>query len=170
MKREPRLGPTVGRSGFLLVVPAMAITFPLGPHLPAAYDGVSFDRGIPAWLSAAENLLRIVVFGVPVLLRFGRRAPLQPLGWFLYGVGLMLYLGSYLGQILAPTSGWSTGMVGFTAPAWTPLIWLIGVGLVCTETWVGIAWNRAVYPLLAMAFVALHGAHAYLAYLQRPPG
>jgi len=40
--------------------------------------------------------------------------------------------------------------------------------MVCTRTWLPIAWNRAVYPLLGVAFVAAHGARAYLAYLQLP--
>jgi len=152
-----------------MMVPAMAITWALWPHLPAAFGGEAFDRGIPAWLLVVENVLRVGIFAALALLQFGVRAPLQRLGWLLYGTGLLLYLGSYLAQILAPNSEWSTSLVGFTALAWTPLIWLVGIGLVCTQTWLPIAWNRAVYPLVSVAFVAAHGAHAYLAYLRLPP-
>ena len=59
--------------------------------------------------------------------------------------------------------------MGFTAPAWTRLIRLVGIGSVCVETWRPVAWIRAVYAVAAVAFVAAHGAHAYLAYLQLPP-
>jgi len=85
----------------------------------------------------------------------GARAPLQRLGRFVYGTGLLLYLGSYLAQIVAPNSEWSTSLVGFTALAGTPLIWLVGIGLGCTQTWLPIAWNRAVYPLVSVTFVAI---------------
>ena len=164
MTREPILGTAIVRNGLLLVAPAIVITFGLWSRLPAAYGAESFDHGVPTWLIFAENVLRIAVFAIPVFLYFGGRDVLQVRGWYLYGLGLLLYLGSYLAQIYLPGSAWSTSLLGFTAPAWTTLFWFVGIGLVCANTWLPFSWHRAVYLSVAVAFVVLHVAHASLAF------
>jgi len=157
-------GTAVARNGVLLIVPAMVITFGLWSALPAQYGVEAFDRGVPAWLLNVENALRVAVFGIPVLLYFGRRSRLQVTGWYVYLVGMLAYLCSYLAQIYLPASAWSGSVIGFTAPAWTTLLWFAGIALVCERTWLALPWHRWVYLACAAAFVTAHTAHAYMAF------
>lgn len=154
----------VARNGALLLVPVLAITFGLWARLPAVFGNAAFDEGVPARLLAVENVLRVAVFALPLLLYFSASDTLQRLGWFLYIAGLALYLASYLAQIFAPASAWSQSVIGFTALAWTTVPWLAGIGLVCADTWLPLPWNRLIYLLCAAAFVVAHTAHAWLAW------
>ena len=162
---EPILGTAVSRNGLLLIIPAMVITFGLWSSLPAAYGAEAFDRGIPSRLLAVENALRLAVLGVPVILYFGRRSKLQVIGWYVYLIGMLVYLGSYLAQIYLPASAWSGSVIGFTAPAWTTLLWFAGIALVCERTWLARPWHRWVYLAFVVAFVTAHVAHASMAFL-----
>lgn len=154
----------VARNGALLLVPVSAITFGLWARLPLAFGNVAFDEGVPVRLLGVENVLRVAVFALPLLLSFSAVDTLQRFGWFLYIAGLALYLASYLAQIYAPASAWSQSAVGFTALAWTTAPWLAGIGLVCADTWLPLPWNRIIYLLCAAAFVVAHTAHAWLAW------
>jgi hypothetical protein len=133
------------RNGAWLIVPPMIITFGLWGALPAAYGPDLFWKEIPGWISLLENLFRILVFGLPGILYFGKREPGQSWGWLLYGVGLVVYLASYLLQIVFPNSAWSQSLIGFTAPAWSTIFWLTGIGLVGAKSWLPIPWHRAIY-------------------------
>lgn len=158
---------TVLRNGFWLLIPVFAITFGLWSRLPAAYGQKAFDQGVPRWVLACENVLRVVVFILPLFLVFGSAGQLEVAGWCVYGLGILVYLGAYLAQIFFPASSWSAGAIGFTAPAWTALFWLVGIGLVCSDTWLPIAMSRAIYLSVAVVFTAFHFAHAYLAFAWR---
>lgn len=149
------------RTGILLMVPAMAITFAAWPYLPDGYQ--TFDQGVPAWLVLVEGALRIAVLVLAALSRVGRRGEVPAAGWLIYAVGLLLYLGSYLAQILLPETGWSRSAVGFAAPAWTTAFWLLGIGLV-TRPWPGLPTMRPAYLAAAIAFVVVHSTHAFLAF------
>jgi hypothetical protein len=151
-------------NGALLIVPPMIITFGLWGVLPAAYGSDIFWKGIPGWLGFFENIFRILVFSLPGILYFGRNETWQPLGWYLYAGGLIAYLASYLVQIIYPNSGWSQSAVGFTAPAWSTLFWLAGIGLVCARSWLFISWHRAIYLLSAAIFLIFHIGHTGLIY------
>ena len=169
MSQESILRTAVFRNGLLLILPAMAITFGLWSQLPDAYAAESFNSGVPTWLLLAENVLRVAVFGIPAFLYFGARDVLQARGWYVYGLGMLIYLGSYLAQIYTPGSSWSTSLLGFTAPAWTTLFWFVGIGLVCANTWLPVPWHRAVYLSVAVCFVVAHVAHASLAFFAHVP-
>jgi len=97
----------------------MIITFGLWGVLPAAYSPDLFWKEIPSWLGFLENTFRKLVFSLPFILYFGKKESSQPLGWVLYFGGLVIYLASYLSQIVFPASAWSRSAIGFTAPAWS---------------------------------------------------
>jgi len=166
--KESLVWTVVLRNGLLLIVPAMVITFALWPRLPAAYGGDAFNRGVPGWLIAAENGLRLGAIALPLFLYFGGESRLQVAGWYMYVTGLVLYLGSYVALIYFPASAWGSSIVGFTAPAWTTLFWFVGISLVCASTWLPWTWHRAVYLVLAISFVVAHVAHACVVFLRDP--
>ena len=152
------------RNGALLIIPPMVITFGLWGILPVAYSPDLFWKGIPEWLGLFENIFRTVVFSLPAILYFGKREKGQPLGWYLYFGGLAIYLGSYLAQIVYPNSAWSQSIIGFTAPAWSTIVFFTGIGLVCVRSWLPIPWHRAIYLLSALIFLLFHTGHAGLVY------
>lgn len=84
------------RNGALLIVPPMIISFGLWGALPDAYGPDIFWKDIPEWLGLFENIFRILVFSLPGILYFGKKETGQPLGWYLYFGGLIVYLASYL--------------------------------------------------------------------------
>jgi hypothetical protein len=155
------------RNGGLLIVPPLAISFGLWGFLPAIYGPDQFWKGIPLWLGLLENLFRVLILAVPGLLYFGKNDAGQFLGWCLYTGGLAAYLASYLLQIIFPDSGWSQSLAGFTAPAWTTLFWLAGIGLVCVRSWLPMPWHRAIYFCAAFFFLILHVGHAGLVYFNQ---
>jgi hypothetical protein len=152
------------RNGALLIIPPMLITFGLWGALPAAYGSGIFWKDIPEWLGLLENLFRLVVFSLPGILFFGKKEKGQPLGWYLYVGGLVVYLASYLVQIVYPESVWSQSIIGFTAPAWSTSFWLAGIGFVCMQSWLPISWNRAFYLWSAFLFLIFHIGHTGLVY------
>ncbi|MBL8018685.1 MAG: hypothetical protein JNM27_03390 [Leptospirales bacterium] len=152
------------RNGLLLILPPMTITFGLWAALPPSYAMDRFWKEIPPWLALPENILRILVFALPAFLYFGRKEKKQALGWFLYPAGLLIYLASYLAQIFFADSAWSRSAIGFTAPAWSTSIWFGGIGLVCKDTWLPLAWNRAVYLICCGLFLIFHIAHTALVF------
>ena len=152
------------RNGGLLIIPPMIITFGLWGVLPTAYGPDLFWKNIPGWLSILENTFRILVFSLPFILYFGKKEKYQPLGWYLYFAGLVIYLASYLTQIVFPASAWSLSTIGFTAPAWSTIFWFAGIGLVCARSWLPIPWHRAIYLTCAALFLIFHIGHTGLVY------
>jgi hypothetical protein len=152
------------RNGALLIVPPMIITFGLWGDLPPAYGPDLFWKGIPEWLGLMENTFRILAFGLPGILYFGKRETGQSLGWYLYAGGLVVYLASYALQIAFPHGGWRQSVIGFTVPAWSTLLWLAGIGLVCVRSWLPIPWHRAIYLSSAFFFLIFHVGHTGLVY------
>jgi hypothetical protein len=155
---------TLLRNGALLIIPPMVITFGLWGALPAAYRPDIFWKDIPNWLGLFENIFRVLALSLPGILYFGRKEKFQSLGWYLYIVGLTVYLVSYLMQIVFPDSAWSQSILGFTAPAWSTLFWLAGIGFVCMRSWLPIPWRRAIYLLCASIFLIFHIGHTALVY------
>jgi hypothetical protein len=152
------------RNGAILIIPPMIITFGLWSFLPAAYGPELFWKDIPHWLGLLENCFRILVFALPGFLYFGKRELGQPLGWYLYVGGLVIYLISYLIQVFFPLGAFSQSLVGFTAPAWSTLAFFVGIGLVCKHSWLPIPWYRTTYLVIVVLFLIFHVWHSGLVY------
>jgi hypothetical protein len=52
----------------------------------------------------------------------------QRRGVWLFVVGTLLYVLTWVPLMIAPQSRWSTSWLGFVAPAYTPIVWLTGLG------------------------------------------
>jgi hypothetical protein len=66
--------------------------------------------------------------------------------------------------MIFPQSRWSTSWLGFLAPAYTPLIWLTGLGLTGRRFYWPWPYRWWLYVGLACGFVALHVTHASIVY------
>jgi len=151
---------------FLLFIPVFIWNAALYRKLPSGYQKPAWDE-IPRWIAISENVLRIIVFILPLFLRLSLTLPVQRAGLILYGCGILLYFLSWLIPIRAPESRWSRSGPGFTAPAYTTILWLAGIMLMGQETTVGLPYEFFMYGIVCLLFWAVHTGHAWLVFRQQ---
>lgn len=156
-------------SCFWLLVPILGLNLLFTRSLPAAYQADVFWRDIPPALAIGENVLRVVVMILPALIPLRLETRTQRAGLAVFAVGFAAYAGSWAVLIVAPGSAWATSALGFTAPAWTPALWLLGFVLLAEQSFVPRVRPRAVVATCAIAFVALHVTHAALVFGRSHP-
>ncbi|MVM33933.1 hypothetical protein GO755_28110 [Spirosoma sp. HMF4905] len=149
---------------FLLTIPVLIWDTLLTDKLPGAYQPDVFWHNLPAWLSYGENSSRTLVFLLTLLMPIRMVSGIQKRGLFVYVAGLLVYFASWLPLIYYPTSSWSHSLWGFMAPAYTPLIWLIGIGLIGQSFYRNIPFHRWYFLSIAFVFVVFHTIHTYLIY------
>lgn len=145
---------------FLLLVPILIWNVLLSPHLPSSFRPDIFWNNIPNWVAISENTLRIAVMIIPVLLVLSTRTKTQRIGFGLYLIGSLIYFTSWLMLIVSPDSTWSLSIWGFTAPAYTPTLWLVGIGLIGEKSFLKIKRTTLIYTVLSVLFVLFHTIHA----------
>jgi hypothetical protein len=84
----------------------------------------------------------------------------QQLGLWLYIAGTAVYFISWLAQMYFPQSAWSLSVWGFLAPAYTPLIWLVGIGLIGSTLYFSSPYRSWMYIVASVIFVGFHLSHA----------
>lgn len=151
-----------------LLVPVLLWNAALSSRLPNAFTPEVFTFKIPHLLSATENALRVAVFAVPFFAPLEFTAKSQKVGVAVFGIGLALYFLSWLPLIAAPTSGWSTSAVGFLAPAYTPLGWLLGLSLLMRRLHWPVPYRWWFYLVLSIAFLAAHIGHVAIVFARMP--
>jgi hypothetical protein len=144
-----------------LMMPIFVWNLVLVTQLPPAFQPDVFWRDIPPALAWIENTLRLAVSVVPFLMPLPSQ-PLPKVGVALYMFGLVAYAASWLLLIWWPGSWWSHSMAGFTAPAYTPLFWLLGITLLGRQLFIPIGYRPWTYGTLSVLFVSAHLAHAVL--------
>lgn len=153
----------------LLLLPAAAWNLVLAKHLPSVLQPREFQRDIPALLVLAENGLRIAVFALPFLMPLDIAAASALDALVLYGAGTFLYFASWLALILLPQSRWSCSPLGFAAPAYTPLIWFVGIALLGDQLFWGTFYRWWMYVVLCAAFLIAHCTHTLRVYFRNHP-
>jgi hypothetical protein len=148
----------------LLLVPVFIWNAALARFLPGAWSAHEFWRDIPASLAFAENSLRLIVSGLPFLMPLELNSLNKRRGLIVYGVGSGLYYASWLAILLAPDSAWAASSAGFLAPAYTPLVWLVGLALLGQRLYWGRFYRWWMYLIPAGMFTAAHVGHAALVY------
>lgn len=148
----------------LLLLPIMAWNGIFSNRLPSAYSAEVFDKDIPSLITNGENISRLLVFVLPILMPIRIETESQKLGLWLYVIGVAIYFVSWLVQMAFPQSAWSLSAFGFLAPAYTPLIWLVGIGLIGKELYFDSPYRSWIYILLSVIFIGLHLSHAWTVY------
>lgn len=150
---------------FWLLVPMLVLNLLFTQSLPPNYQADVFWRDIPTAVGAPENVLRILVFMVPLAMQLRLAGRTERLGFAIYLIGAFVYFASWGALILAPESAWSRSAPGFMAPAYTPIVFLVGIGLVGRELFVpGMGYRPWMYVVLSGLFVLFHGTHAGMVY------
>jgi hypothetical protein len=153
------------RNCFWLLLPILAFNLLFMRQLPAAYQMDIFWKDIPKAISVPENLLRSLVIILPVFMRLRVSTPGQKLGLGLYVTGLLVYFGSWAALIAAPQSAWSRSAIGFLAPAYMPILWLTGIGMIGDEAHFSrVPFKPWMYWTVSALFLLFHNLHAFTVY------
>ena len=144
-----------------LAAPIMLLNVALMRRLPKAYQAELFWRDIPSWIKAGENVTRTLVFALPLFMRLDLS---QTAGLLLYVIGTVVYSLAWVAQIARPNGAWSTSPWGFLAPAYTPAIWLVAIGVIGRSLLLPIPYTPWIYVALSAVFLAFHNAHAAIVY------
>ncbi|KKC37741.1 hypothetical protein WH87_08490 [Devosia epidermidihirudinis] len=148
---------------FWLMLPVLAINLLFAGALPPMLQSETFWRDIPMPLALAENLCRYAVTGLPALMLLRLRTRRQKVGLALYALGLLAYGFAWWPLITAPASGWSQSLLGLAAPAYTPALWLAGIGLIGFDLSSTFRrWVSWAYLFAASGFVIAHVLHVAL--------
>jgi hypothetical protein len=146
----------------LLLLPIFIWNAFFMPYLPAGYSPPEFWRDIPAPLANAENVFRLLISALPFFMPLNLASVMQRHGLIVYCIGIGLYFASWLAVLLAPDSGWATSASGFLAPAYTPLIWLLGLAMLGQRLYWGNFYRWWMYLVPASVSMAAHISHAVL--------
>ena len=151
-------------NGFVPIIPILVWNKLFVSRLPAAFDAKTFNRGISLILISSENMFRAMVFIMPLFFRTNLSSSMGKVGFLIFLSGASLYFLSWLMLIYFPDTTWSTSLFGFTAPAFTPLIWLVGLGLMADSYYFNAPYFKWHYLLPAAAFTGFHLLHTWHIY------
>jgi hypothetical protein len=149
---------------FLLLIPIFLWNILLYDTLPEGYGADIFWQDIPSFVSYPENILRVVLFSLPFMMILSIKKRREKIGLLIYLIGVIIYFLSWVVVIVYPESTWSNSVLGFTAPAYTSLIWMIGIGLIGRSSFFKLPGLSYVYLILSIIFVAFHAGHAYIVF------
>jgi len=149
---------------FLLLVPVFLWNIFLADFLPKGYSHEIFWNNIPNFINYFENISRIVVFALPAFMILSLNTRTQKIGITIYFIGLILYFLSWIIMIFHPGSLWSQSQIGFMAPAFTTVIWFIGIGLVGRKAFIKIPYLSTIYITISVMFVIIHSLHCYIVF------
>jgi len=148
----------------LLLLPIMAWNIIFTSKLPLMYSQEVFWRDIPPVIATGENFFRLIVFILPLLMPLRIETSTQKLGLWFYITGTVIYFISWLAQMYFSQSAWSLSAFGFLAPAYTPIIWLVGIGLIGTTLYFSSPYRSWMYIVTSIFFIGFHISHAFIVY------
>ncbi len=85
---------------FWLIIPLLAWNLLLGPRITQI--AILSDAHSPKWLLIAENITRILVFALPLIIPLQIRDSWGKTGLLVYILGTLVYFASWLPLILGP--------------------------------------------------------------------
>jgi len=144
---------------FLLSLPILVWNLVLANKLPAAFQPEIFKNNIPLYITYPENIIRSIVFMLMFFMPLSISTKPQKKGLALYVVGTIIYFASWLVLIYFPESGWSNHIIGFMAPACTPFLWLLGIGLIGDSYYFKLPYKRWIFISASIIFLIFHTLH-----------
>lgn len=151
---------------FWLMIPVFTWNLLFYDQLPALYQVENFWNDIPPWLKVAEHSTRILAFALIALMPLSLKGERKQLGVWLYLIGIIFYVASWLVLIYQPNSAWSLSIIGQLAPAFTPAVWLVGIGIIASKFYVKLPFQKYLYPVFTLLFLLFHNLHVLLIILR----
>ncbi len=155
---------TIISNGFVLLIPIFIWNAVVTKKLPESFDADIMDAGMPKLILIAENLLRMIVFLSPILFKIDISTKMGSIGFALYIVGLLIYFASWLAVILIPETMWSKSVFGYAAPAYTTIVWFVGICFMIKSYYLNIPYAAWHYLTASTLFVGVHTLHSVLAF------
>jgi hypothetical protein len=153
--------PYILKNGIWWTLPPLFFSLGLMAIAPTALTATEFNAGIPNILLWGEIVGRVFVFATPLFFTIGLVTKTQKIGFCLYLFGVTAYCLTYGIQNYLPDSLWSTTLIGFTASAYTNLVWMVGLGLMGQQFYppIRLRYRPILYIAPATIFIMLHVAH-----------
>ena len=151
---------------FLLLIPILVWNVILSKQLPQAFQPSFFWDRIPLLVKYGENISRMIVFGLTCFMPLPIITATTKKGWWLYIFGTIVYFASWIVLIHFPTSSWSRSWWGFVAPAYTPLLWLLGISLLGRSFYFNLPYKHWFFMISALIFLAFHIYHTSLIFFR----
>lgn len=153
-------------NGYTLFIPILLWNVLLTKHLPPAYQMKAFNSNIPHLIAIGERIGRIAIFGLPLFLKLNYSSPLGKTGLLLFIVGVVLYFSSWVVLILRPECDWSKSLFGFTAPAYSIIIWLTGFALLADSYYFELSYSKWHYIIPSVIMVTFHFSHSRFVFIR----
>ena len=151
---------------FLLLIPILIWNLLLASHLPKVFQPEIFWNDIPSFISIPESIFRFVIMAAPAFMILSVKTRMQRIGLSIYLIGTALYFCSWLVLILNPDGDWSNSMIFLMAPAYLPILWLVGIGLIGDKSFFRIRHTSAIYIVFSILFIVFHCLHAYWVFMR----
>ena len=149
---------------FVLTLPILVWNILLTDKLPKTTKPDILIQHISPWITYPENSIRIIIFTMMALMPLKTSKTIQKQGLALFIFGTLLYFASWLVLIYYPESYWSKSILGVLSPAYTPTLWLIGIGLIGDSFYFNWPYKRWVFISLVLLFLVFHNIHTYQIY------
>lgn len=150
-------------NGYWALFPILLWNLILASQLPVEYLPEYFNADIPVVILAGENLLRMVIFMLPLLTFFSLKETVNHKGFLMYIGGSLIYYLSWIILIYQYRNNIDYSVITFTAPAYTTLVWLIGIGL-WVKPYSAKFQFKKVYIYSSILFVLFHTAHSLIVF------
>ncbi|MNK47801.1 hypothetical protein D3C87_666190 [compost metagenome] len=150
----------------LLLLPILIWNIIFISQLPDNYQPKIFLKGIPKFIIYGENVLRILLFAIAYCMTLSIHSKRQRLGLYIYLSGLLLYFLSWVLLVHFSNSWWANSFIGFSAPAFTPALWLFGIALIGNSFYIRVPFHRFVFIIVSILFLIFHITHTILVFME----
>ncbi len=152
-------------NGFVLLIPIIIWNIIFTSKLPTQFSSQIHNSEFLFVVIAIENICRTALFVLLFFTKVEWMKTNRDYGLAIYVFGCMVYFISWMILIYLPESNWSKSIIGFTAPAYTPSIWLVGIIIIVKTTDVLKIVNSK-WPLIVSSFVfiIIHVWHLIMLY------
>ena len=158
---------TISRLSILAIIPILIWNWMFYGFLPSAYQEGGGWEVFPSFLVMAESVLRIITFGLLAFMVLEVESRFQYAGLLIYYGGVILYLIVWTFQMVHPDARWSQSLIGFSALAWSPLLWLIGIGMMSKVYLKKYSILLPIYYIVATLFILVHTLHALIVFFDQ---
>jgi len=153
-------------NGYILIFPIIIWNISFFSYLPSSYAPSNFNSDIPLWIIVGENLFRMVLFIFPLFVQVNIKISFGNKGLIIYLLGVLIYFSSWLAIIISPSSVWSSSVLGYSAPAYTPIIWILGLSMMVDSYYFKYRLNYSKWHFLlpSLSLIGFHISHAIYVY------
>lgn len=146
-------------NGFVCTLPILLWNIAYTSALPALYQPAVFWQNVPTVIAWGEHGTRVLLFALLLFMPLARHKRGFSAGLWIYIAGSLVYALSWVALMAAPQSSWSLSYIGLAAPAYTPVLWLLGIYLMTDSSYFRFLHTRLLFHLVALAFLVFHNLH-----------